>query len=159
MEIWKIIPGYEPYQISNLGRLRNKDGVLLKTYINWQGYRRIYFCSLKKNAKIHRLVAYAFLPVVFGKKRINHKSGIKTDNRVENLEWCNDSENMVHAMASGLYSPARGSQLSTLDETQVRTIRKCLEDGLRPSNIARYFKISHASVCDIRTGRSWSWLK
>lgn len=160
MEEWRSIPGYEPYEISNLGRLRNELGDIMKTSINWQGYHRTYFCSLKKNAKIHRLVAYAFLPTVSGKTRVNHKNCIKTDNRADNLEWCTDKENRKHANDNGLLYPARGDSLpqTKLDEVQVRTIKKCLSDGLRQYHLAKYFKVNIATIGDIKYNRSWAWV-
>ena len=101
-EVWKgsIVGGYS---ISNLGRVRNdKTGCVLKPY-NFDGYLRV---SLKNNTlKVHRLVAFAFLEKTSDKNIVNHKNGIKTDNRVENLEWCTELENRQHAVAHGL-SPA-----------------------------------------------------
>ena len=58
------------------------------------GYLRVRI--LGKNCKIHRLVAKAFIPNLENKPHVNHINGIKTDNRVENLEWCTISENAIH---------------------------------------------------------------
>lgn len=57
-------------------------------------------------AKVHRLVLIAFAPRVRGKRLCNHKDGDKLNNRVENLEWCNHSENNLHAFRTGLKRPS-----------------------------------------------------
>lgn len=95
MEIWKDIPGYEGlYQVSNLGNVR-RTKLLKKYYDKTKGYDVI---SLSKNgkskiAKVHQLVAKTFIPNPNNKPEINHINTIRTDNRVENLEWCTRSEN------------------------------------------------------------------
>lgn len=63
------------------------------------GYKAVSFWvdGVRKTFLSHRLIALAFIPQVDGKTIINHKNGNKTDNRVENLEWCNKSENAIHA--------------------------------------------------------------
>lgn len=69
-----------------------------------RGYLFVVLCKDKKNSNypIHRLVAEAHLKKVFGLREVNHINGIKKDNRVENLEWCNRSMNTKHAWKTGL---------------------------------------------------------
>ena len=97
MEEWKDIKGYEGlYQVSTMGRVRsfhNYGGVkerILRLKKGKSGYLSV---ALSKNGTyeyvfIHRLVAQAFVPNPDGKPVVNHKNEIKTDNRVENIEWC-----------------------------------------------------------------------
>ena len=97
-EIWKDIPGYEGrYQASNLGRIKGPRG-LNKPFINRDGYlvATLYAGREKRRTGAHRLVAMAFIPNPEEKEQINHKNGIRTDNRVENLEWVTCSENNLH---------------------------------------------------------------
>lgn len=99
-EIWKDISGFEGfYEISSYGRVRSvKSGKILSTS-KCGGCRGYIGVSLCKNGKrygklVHRLVAEAFIPAVEGLSEVNHKDEDKTNNRVENLEWCSHKYNM-----------------------------------------------------------------
>lgn len=104
MEIWKDVVGYEGlYEVSNLGRIR-RDGRIKKPYVDHGGYLTVWLSkhSEQKCLKIHRIVAMAFIPNHKNKATVNHINGVKTDNRVENLEWATHSENIIHANETGL---------------------------------------------------------
>lgn len=100
MEIWKDIKNYENlYQISNMGNVKSlhygKERIL-KTSHDKRGYPIV---DLRKNGcrwtvHVHRLVANAFICNLAKKSTVNHKNEIKTDNRVENLEWFTNTENI-----------------------------------------------------------------
>lgn len=101
-ETWKDVPGYEQqYIASTFGRVRSlKREITLKLIMGSRGYLQ---CGLSfEQWAIHRLIGTMFIPNPENKPEINHKNGIKWDNRICNIEWATRSENQKHAFAMGL---------------------------------------------------------
>jgi len=176
MEIWKDVKGYEGlYKISNLGRVNRlmhvrklyhihlkkfipvvfKDRIL-KSNMN-KGYLGItlHINGSKKQCYIHRLIAEAFIPNPENKPEVNHKNGIKSDNRIENLEWVTHKENMIHAGRMGVMNGGIGENngMSKLNEFQVRVIRK--SSGLTHLELSKVFNVHRTTVSYIINGRLW----
>ena len=105
-EIWKPIPNWEEYQISNLGRIKSfyirwKEPKLLKQQKDKDGYWKVALSKNNKsyNFQVHRLLALTFIPNPNNYAYINHKNENKSDNTLDNLEWCDFTYNCVYGTA------------------------------------------------------------
>lgn len=118
-EIWRDIKGFEGlYQISNLGRLKSVQRIILrgngrpitinerirKSKVQDVGYLKTSLCKdgIHSSHRIHRLIAEAFIENPAQKRTINHKDGDKLNNSIDNLEWATHSENNQHAWDNNL---------------------------------------------------------
>jgi hypothetical protein len=104
---WKSIEGYEGlYQVHPKGYVQNRHGLILKTYRINSGYKCVKLSrdGTKTAFLVHRLVAEAFVdnPDAENFDVVNHIDGNKRNNRAKNLEWCDNSHNILHARETGL---------------------------------------------------------
>lgn len=151
-EEWKNIKDYSDYLVSNFGNVKNKKGFTLNPQITRRGYCRV---SLYKNKKsrsffVHRIVLNEFV----GKSElvINHLNGIKTDNRLCNLEYCTRGENNKHAKLIGLNAAGEKQWNAKLKNGQVLEI---FNSKLKSSFLAKKFKVTRRTINQIRCGDTW----
>ena len=169
MSYWKPLKNFqETYEINRCGEIRRIPGFwchsfrLLKKHMGNSGYYRvsISFNGLTKKFLIHRLVYETFLGQIPKNKTVNHKNGIKTDNRVCNLELCSRSEQMIHAYKNGLQNVQRGEDrknVSKLTEEQVIEIRQRYKLGeTTGKELGKKYAVSAACIWKIIRRDSWS---
>lgn len=178
MEKWKDIKGYEGYyQVSNLGKVKGLDryvkhnyggyalrkSKLLKKSIQKTGYLKV---RLRNNQKdlwkfVHRLVAESFIHNPEKKPQVNHKNAIKTDNRVENLEWCTSKENINHSHIMGLQTSesrqGENSNFAKLTEQEVISIRDEYNSSksITHKELGLKYGVSAPTISNIILRKTW----
>lgn len=143
-EIWKAVPGYEGlYEVSDLGRVRSlprktrngrfRVGKILRLSVNSSGYPMVSLSkdNRHKNVHVHRLVAEAFIPNQYNLPQVNHIDEDKTNNRVENLEWCSSYYNMNYGDRNRKSSESLSKQVGqyNLEGELIRVWSSTVEAG------------------------------
>lgn len=151
----RAIPGFEGlYSVSRTGNvwthaksmgLSRHGGRWLKAAVN-HGYPMVALFKDQKQfmRRVHRLVAMAWIPNPENKPDINHINGLRADARVENLEWCTRSENLIHAWATGAKNDQR-----LFGQVQVHSIRTAASGGKTTAQLASELGVSQRCISDL----------
>lgn len=166
-EIWKgLIYNKENfskfYEISNYGQLRNsRTKHIVKLNTNHKNYK-YYVATLgsRKNKKaflIHRAVACTFIINPYNLPIINHKDGNKSNNNINNLEWCTNRDNIIHAMQNNLLKMnGTNNHQSKFTEKQIKEIRKIRsEQNISYRKIANMYNVSHITIMNICKNKTY----
>lgn len=135
-----------------------REGKILKGVFHTNGYLRVILLNRKRHY-VHRLVASAFIPNPSNKPQVNHLNGIRTDNRVSNLEWVTAQENTDHARIVFKRYAGDANAMRILSEKDIPLIRQRLAAGEKLGIIAKDYGVKKATVKDIKWGRSWTCVK
>lgn len=164
---WREVKSNPNYIVSSDGQVGSrKFGKfrMLKPGRSSSGYLQVVLCDegVMRSVKVHQLVAAAFLPPKpTPKHQINHKNGVKADNRDANFEWVTSSENVQHGFDILGHKGVRGNAVgrAKLTEVDVREIRRRCAAGERQRIIAADYGITQTHVSLIARGKTWAWLK
>lgn len=157
IEEWKDINGYEErYQISNTGKVMNKqNGNILSPCNNGNSYMSVQL-GRGKRFYIHRLVGQHFLSNTNDYKEMNHINGNRQDNNINNLEWCTRQENIDHKKITGTQLYGSKIYKALLNESQVLIIKRLLlMNKYKQVSIAKVFNVSTKCISDIKLGYTW----
>lgn len=181
-EVWRPVVGWEGlYSISNLGRVRREmrevihrnqaesfemtyPAKILKAHPDSRGYPQVclngkHFNKKKRVARVHRLVAEAFLENPENKPQVNHKDSNTMNPHVENLEWCTASENQIHSYGQGVRQILRGTS-SGMNKHDIPTVIAVYKEAkaktMSQEKIGKKYGIPQITVSNILTKKTWS---
>lgn len=174
-EIWKDIEEYKGiYQVSNMGRIKSLErltnGKLGSVKIHLEkiltplnltkGYQgvRLYKDYIGKTLKIHRIVAKTFICNPNNLPQVNHINGNKKDNKVSNLEWCDNRYNMDHALDSLLIKRGFDKHFSNFNSILFSTIQPLLDCGLTCKQLSLIYNVDRHTISTILSGKSYKHL-
>lgn len=161
-EIWKDVRGYEGYyKVSNLGRVRSNNKILkssLQKCGNYCRYRvNLYLDGNIKMYKVHRLVAQAFIKNPLNKPQVNHKDNNPLNNKINNLEWVTNYENIIYCKNQRRNNIGEKNGRSKLKTYEVIKIRK-LSKTKTVLCLSKKFKISRSQIRAILNKKQWKYV-
>lgn len=159
---FKPIPNHEDYLINERGDVFSKkyNRILAMGY-DTHGYVIVSLMYGDKgkrhgrNYPVHRLVAQTFIPNPNNFSVVNHINGIKTDNRVENLEWCTQKYNCEHASKSNLLQTGSLRYNAKLKEEYIFWIKKMNSVGISSTLIAKVYDVTPTTIRAVINNKNW----
>lgn len=157
-EQWKVIPGFTNYEVSNYGGLYSiRNSCLLCLRPDENGYMRTEIADdngEQKQIRVHILVMLAFSGPPPDLHRVNHKNGVKYDNRWTNLEYTTSSENTTHAYRTGLKKSIRGDAhwKTIIPDSDFDKIKSLYASGMTMKEIGAKYGVSKTPVRNIIRG-------
>ena len=157
-EVFKKVTVCENYSVSNYGRVRNDKKLTILSPRDLRGYKRVslWYNGKANDHRIHRLVAQAFIPNPENKSEVNHKNGIRNDNREVNLEWTTGQENATHralVLNQGDTFKGKKNGNSTLEDKDIYKIRS---SNLSRKELSEQYKVSVNQIGRIITKKLWT---
>jgi hypothetical protein len=152
---FELVPDFPKYKVSSHGfvyRVGKDNPLALR--LDGNGYPQVilYGENGSKSFKVHKLVLCAFS----GKKpegfTANHKNGIKTDNKIENLEWISNKDNLMHSYINGL-------RKNVFNPKFIPIVREAYLLGHKERAIANYFCVNRSCINRIVNNKRWSFIK
>lgn len=162
----KNIQFNQKYMIDEAGQIWSpyRGGRYLHPSPTKKGYERIVLQTSegRKTFQVHRLVLETFNPIDNPEEmQVNHIDGNKQNNSLDNLEWVTGSENMVHALDTGLQIPKKGEEIANHKLTEEEVLEICellINSNLSLAKIGEKYGVSKHCIFDIKRKRSWKWL-
>lgn len=170
-EIWKDIPGYEgKYQASNMGRIKSLSRMIQGRnqfgHFEWKcaekvlspgrhdqyGHVSVVLNAPRKSYMVHQLVMLAFVGDVPEGMCILHTNGNAADNRLTNLRYDTQSENVLDVFR-------QGKAWKTLIVEDIEQIRFGLSCGFSCTELGRMYGVGHQAISKIKNGERYQWLK
>lgn len=173
MKRWTPILGYEGfYSINRRGQVLSharrktpgkgnypRPALVMNPSLDGTFYYTVSLCKLgvRRTHKIHRLLAEAFIPRPSNTVEVNHKNGVRWDNRLRNLEWTTTSGNQLHRYHVLKKPAAFGERApgAKLKNDEVKEIKFRLLRGDRQDGIAEDYGVHFATISAIHCGKSW----
>jgi len=159
------VPGWSGYRVSDDGKVMGRQGRIRKLMLDRSGYPVVGLGDPRgffKLCKVHRLVVSAFIGPIPEGMQVNHKNGVRTDNRLENLEVVTPQQNTRHGWGVLNRKPSYHKRLSgsehpnaKLTEKDVREIRRLHGSGVTQVELAKRYKLKQPTVSAIVLLKAW----